>query len=201
MNTKTEIIDSLITIGAVKFGTFTLKSGIQSPIYIDLRIVVSFPDLLKKIALAMKSMAVPLQFDRVAGIPYTALPIATAFSLETGCPMIYSRKEQKQYGTGQQIEGIWKEKDRVLIIDDLITNGASKQECFDVFENCGMVVSDVIVLIDREQGGKQRIEKNGYTLFALISIFEILERMLSKQKVTQEKYKEIYDFLNLNSSL
>jgi len=201
MDIKAEIIDSLITIGAVKFGTFTLKSGIQSPIYIDLRIVVSFPDLLKKIALAMKRMAAPLQFERVAGIPYTALPIATAFSLETGCPMIYSRKEQKKYGTGRQIEGIWKEKDRVLIIDDLITDGASKQESFDVFENCGLTVSDVVVLIDREQGGKQRIEKNGYKLFALISIFEILEQMVTTQKITQEKHKEIYDFLILNSSL
>ena len=200
MNIKTEIIDSLIEIGAVKFGKFTLKSGIQSPIYIDLRIIVSYPVLLVKIATAMKEMAKQLQFERVAGIPYTALPIATAFSLDTSCPMIYSRKEQKKYGTGQQVEGIWNQGEQVLVIDDLITDGASKQESFEVFENCGLIVKDVIVLIDREQGGKQRIEKQGYNLHSLISIYEILDQLLVSQQISKEKHKEIYDFIIQNSS-
>jgi len=192
---KAKIIDTLISIGAVKFGSFTLKSGIQSPIYIDLRIIVSYPELLKDIASLLIAEAKSLQFDAIAGIPYTALPIATAFSLASGYPMIYARKEKKKYGTAQQIEGIWKAGDRVLLIDDLITDGGSKQESFAVFESAGLIVEDIIVLIDREQGGKAVVEKTGHRLHALISIFEILERIKGLNKIEDEIYNEILAFL------
>ncbi|NQU62973.1 MAG: hypothetical protein HQ517_01625, partial [SAR324 cluster bacterium] len=100
---KEQLIDSLITIGAVKFGEFKLKSGMLSPVYLDLRIIISYPVILNRIAKQLLALSKKLHFDRIAGIPYTALPIATAFSLISGHPMIYSRKERKAYGTGQMI--------------------------------------------------------------------------------------------------
>ncbi|PCI30732.1 MAG: orotate phosphoribosyltransferase [SAR324 cluster bacterium] len=192
---KQKIIDSLIDIGAVKFGEFTLKSGIISPIYIDLRIIISYPKLLEQIAAAMQELSQELSFQEVAGIPYTALPIATAFSLASQVPMIYSRKEKKNYGTSQQIEGVWQSGDQVLIIDDLITNGDSKLETFQVFENVGLTIRDVVVLIDREQGGKNRLQKAGYCLHSLISVFEILERMKELKKLDDTQYEEVKAFL------
>ncbi len=192
---KQKIIDELIEIGAIKFGEFKLKSGIISPIYIDLRIIVSYPQLLKNIAQALIGLAESIAYDRIAGIPYTALPMATAYSLESGKPMIYARKEKKEYGTAQQIEGIWKKGDTVLIIDDLITNGASKSETFEIFENAGLVVKDIVVLIDREQGGKESIQKTGHQLFSLISIFEVLDRIKSLNKIDNQRYNEIFAFL------
>lgn len=195
-STKTKIIETLVEIGAVKFGEFTLKSGIKSPVYLDLRIIISYPELLKNIATALIDLSKDLKFERIAGIPYTALPIATAFSLNSGLPMVYSRKEKKAYGTGKQIEGTWQEGDRVLIIDDLITDGGSKFETFKVFEDAGLKVENVIVLIDRKQGGEQKLEKAGYQLFSIISIFEILEYMRDKGKIESDEYEKIIQFLN-----
>ena len=195
---KQKIIDTLIAIGAVKFGEFTLKSGLVSPIYIDLRIIISYPLLLKDIAVAFVDMSKNLEFSKVAGIPYTALPIATAMSLTAEIPMIYARKEKKAYGTGKQIEGVWEAGDRVLIIDDLITKGTSKAETFAVFESAGLVVEDVVVLIDREQGGKELLAQTGHRLHSLISVFEILDRLKALGKIAPPLYDSVLQFLHDN---
>lgn len=197
-STKTEIIDDLVEIGAIKFGDFTLKSGIQSPIYIDLRLIISFPSLLEKIANELNDISQSIPFDRVAGIPYTALPIATAFSLLSGKPMIYARKEVKDYGTAKRIEGVWEKGETVLIIDDLITNGESKFETFAQFEAQDLKVKNVVVLIDREQGGKERLENAGYQLFSIISIFEILDRMKETSRISGSEYENISQFIKQN---
>ena len=197
---KQLIIEDLITIGAVKFGEFVLKSGIVSPIYLDLRLVISYPLLLQRIAKALLDISKELSFARIAGIPYTALPIATAFSLLSGKPMIYCRKEAKNYGTSRLIEGIWEEGDEVLVIDDLITDGGSKLETFAKFEREGLKIAGTIVLIDREQGGKERLKNEGYQLFSIISIFEILETMKSTKRIDTQAYKNILQFLSQHQS-
>lgn len=196
MSAKNRIIDSLLSIGAVKLGSFILKSGVKSPIYLDLRVTISYPQLLKEIATILLELSNNLVFDRIAGIPYTALPIATAFSIVSGKPMIYCRKEKKAYGTGQQIEGVWKRGERILVIDDLITNGDSKLETFQLFEKEGLKVKDSVVLIDREQGGRERLERDGYHLFSIISIFEIIERMKEKNGISEERYSEVIRFIH-----
>ena len=196
---KTTIIDALVDIGAVKLGQFTLKSGIQSPIYLDLRLIISFPELLANIAEALMDLAKDLEYDRIAGIPYTALPIATAFSLLSQKPMVYCRKEVKTYGTANQIEGVWKAGEQVLVIDDLITNGESKFETFSQFEEAGLKIKDTVVLIDRKQGGMERLKKEGYRLFSIISIFEILERMKEINRISEIDYNRVQDFLNTST--
>ena len=188
---KNKIIDQLILIGAVKFGEFTLKSGIVSPIYIDLRIIISFPDLLKNIASILVESTKELDYGIIAGVPYTGIPIATAVSLLTNMPMIYNRKEKKAYGTGKQIEGLWKPGDRILVIDDLVTNGESKLEVFDLFQQSGLIVHDAVVLIDREQGGRQRLLKEGFELHSLISVFEIIDRLWSLKQINEKRYNEL----------
>jgi uridine monophosphate synthetase len=193
---KNKIIDQLISVGAVKFGEFTLKSGIISPIYIDLRIIVSFPDLLRNIAGVLVESTKELDYQIIAGVPYTGIPIATAVSLLNNMPMIYNRKEKKTYGTGKQIEGLWKRGDKILVIDDLITNGESKLEVFDLFQQSGLVVHDAVVLIDREQGGQQRLEQEGYELHSLISVFEIIDRLRSLNQIDEKRYNELNEFIN-----
>lgn len=193
---KNKIIDQLITVGAVKFGEFTLKSGMISPIYIDLRIIVSFPGLLRNIAGVLVESTKELDYQIIAGVPYTGIPIATAVSLLNNMPMIYNRKEKKTYGTGKQIEGLWKPGDKILVIDDLITNGESKLEVFDLFQQSGLIVHDAVVLIDREQGGQQRLEQEGYELHSLISVFEIIDRLRSLNQIDEKRYNELNEFIN-----
>ena len=123
--------DGLLEAGCIKFGEFTLKSGLKSPIYIDLRQIITYPSLLADIAQAYLPPISKLQFSRIAGLPYAAIPIATAISLAGDYPMIYPRKEAKAYGTKAEIEGEFHAGETVVVIDDLATTGGSKFEAIE----------------------------------------------------------------------
>lgn len=192
---KRQIAIALHKIGAVKFGEFTLKSGMKSPIYIDLRIIISYPKILKMISNAMVDIAKNLKFDVIAGIPYTALPIATAISLDQNWPMVYARKEVKDYGTKKKIEGIYKEGQTALIIDDLITTGGSKFETAEPFEASGLKITDFIVLVDREQGGALKLAEKGYKLHSIIGINELLDILKNEGKINVDDYGRSKKFI------
>lgn len=190
-----KILLDLFQVGVVKFGDFTLKSGIKSPIYIDLRPLVSYPKLLNQLALEVAKVSKKMKFDLLAGIPYTALPIAVLVSQKLNKPMIYTRKEVKDYGTKKPIEGVYKKGDRCLVIDDLITTGGSKFETIKPLEEAGMKIKDVLVVLDREQGGKEQLEAKGYRLTSLIKITDWLKFLLKNKKISQQKFKEVMNFL------
>jgi uridine monophosphate synthetase len=192
---KKDIAIALHEIGAVKFGEFKLKSGIMSPIYIDLRLLISYPKVLKLISSEMIGIAKKLKFDVIAGIPYTALPIATAISLETDWPMVYARKEVKDYGTKKKLEGVYAEGDTALIIDDLITTGDSKFETIEPFQAAGLKIKDFVVLVDREQGGKRILEEKGYSLHSVIGINELLDILKGEGRLDDVNYKKAKEFI------
>ena len=120
------LADGLLEAGCIKFGEFTLKSGLKSPIYIDLRQIITYPKLLEQVGAAYLPLLKELKFNRIAGLPYAAIPIATAVSLAGDFPMIYPRKEVKTYGTKAEIEGEYHAGETIVVIDDLATTGGSK---------------------------------------------------------------------------
>ncbi len=195
MNEKDKLCLDLFKIGAVKFGDFTLKSGLKSPIYIDLRVLISYPDILKEVAEELRKKTMGLQFDRIAGIPYAAISIATAISLENDIPMIYPRKEQKGYGTKRKIEGVYSEGERILVYDDLITTGDSKFEAIAPLEAAGLIVKDIVVLVDREQGGKDDLKKKGYELHSVLTMTEIIGLLAEHNKISKKQEKEILEYI------
>lgn len=158
---KEKLALELLDIGCVKFGEFILKSGIKSPVYIDLRILVSYPKTLKLVGKAFAKILKRLNYDRIAAIPYAALPLAASASFVVNKPWIYTRKEIKDHGIKKPIEGLYKKGEKVVIIDDLITYGTSKLEVIQPILKEGLKVKDIVVLVNREQGGKEQLAKKG----------------------------------------
>src|SRR5437867_7415690 len=163
------LADELLSAGCIKFGNFTLKSGLQSPIYIDLRQIISHPKLLAEVAQAYLPLVSNLQFSRIAGLPYAAIPIATAISLAGNYPMIYPRNEVKTYGTKAEIEGEYHAGETIVVIDDLATTGGSKFEAIEKLTGVGLVVKDVVVLVESQSGAKEWLAQAGYTVHSVLT--------------------------------
>lgn len=192
------LADGLLNAGCIKFGSFTLKSGLQSPIYIDLRQIISYPKLLADVAQAYLPIVSKLPFSRLAGLPYAAIPIATAISLAGNYPMIYPRKEVKTYGTKAEIEGEYHAGETVIVIDDLATTGGSKFEAIEKLTGAGLIVKDVVVLVDRQSGAKESLAQAGYAMHAVLTIGQLLEYWEGTGSVEKDKISETRNFLEAN---
>jgi len=195
MTENNKLADGLLEAGCIKFGSFTLKSGLQSPIYIDLRQIITYPKLLEKTGAAYLPLLKDLKFDRIAGLPYAAIPIATAISLQGNYPMIYPRKEAKAYGTKAEIEGEYHAGETVVIIDDLATTGGSKFEAIEKLTGAGLIVKDVVVLIDRQSGAKESLAQAGFAMHAVLTITQLLDYWEKTGKAEKDKIEETRQFL------
>ncbi|MCS6909027.1 MAG: orotidine-5'-phosphate decarboxylase [Anaerolineales bacterium] len=189
------LAQALVDSQCVRFGSFTLKSGLQSPIYLDLRRLISHPPILKLAARAYAGVLAGLRFDRLAGLPYAALPIGTAVALEMNRPLLYPRREVKDYGTKAAIEGDYAAGETVVVLDDLATTGDTKLEAIQKLEAAGLKVRDIVVLIDREQGAREALAAAGYTLHAVTTLRELLALWRESGAVTAAQYDEVMAFL------
>lgn len=189
------LANDLLQSNCVRFGEFTLKSGQTSPIYLDLRRLVSYPAILKRVARSYAEILRTLAFDRIAGIPYAALPIATAASLELNKPLIYPRREVKAYGTKAAIEGEYIAGETVVILDDLATTGETKFEAIEKLTDAGLQVRDIVVLIDRGQGAGDLLARAGYTLHAVATLPGLLDIWRASGAITTEQYAAVKRFL------
>ena len=191
---KEEFIEKLFEIGAVKFGSFTLKSGKVSPFYFDLRDMISYPELLDGIVELLVERIEGMEFDVLTGIPYTALPIASLVADRMKKPLIYMRKEEKAYGTGNNVIGKYKPGAVCLVIDDLITTGESKIETAERLEAEGVKVKDFVVVIDRSNNGSEILGRSGYQLHSLIDLDEILAILKKGNYIDEEMISKVKDF-------
>jgi len=194
-----EIITRLFEIEAIKLGDFKLKSGIQSPIYFNLRVIIGYPKLLRNISELLHSTCTTGgSYDVVCGVPYTALPLATCMSLDHDIPMVIRRREAKDYGTKQMIEGVYKEGQLCLIVEDVVTTGSSVLETAKELKNVGVGVTDAVVLLDRGQGGKEMLLNNGITLHTVLNIHQVLDVLLRLNKITTDVFDQVQHFISTN---
>ena len=199
LSTQTaSLAGGLLEAGCIKFGEFTLKSGLKSPVYIDLRQIITYPKLLAEIAQAYLPIISSLQFSRIAGLPYAAIPIATAISLAGNYPMIYPRKEVKTYGTKAEIEGEYHAGETVVVIDDLATTGGSKFEAIEKLTGVGLTVKDVVVLVDRQSGAKESLAQAGYSMHSVLTIGQLLDYWEMNGNVEKDKIEATRRFLQEN---
>lgn len=191
---REKLILDLFSVNGVKFGEFKLKSGIISPYYIDLRMLVSYPYLLKLTAEVFWETMRTLYFDVIVGVPYTAIPIATAISLNENQHMIFIRKEKKAYGTGKLIEGNYNPGQKAIIVDDVITNGDSKFETIRPVLDAGLKINDIVVLLDRLQGGPEILEKRGYKCHVIYNVKEVFHILLKYKRIDKKLAEKCLDF-------
>jgi orotate phosphoribosyltransferase len=198
------LAETLWKLGAVQFGSFTLgRTTVDSPIYINLRLLISHPTALWRAAhivwdelQALQSMLHPPlhPFDLAAGVPFGGLHVASAFSLTAKVPMVYLHPRPDDLGS--DIEGIYHPNQRALIMDDLLAGGGSILETALQLTEGGLIVRDAVVLLDRQQGGRQRLEDQGINLVSILTLEVLMNYLMSNGKITEDWYRRTMEFLD-----
>lgn len=196
MQQREDFLLKAYELGIIKFGNFTLKSGIESPFYVDLRPLSSSPQLLKTLANNLLELVENAPFDLICGVPYAALPMGTTMSLASGVPLIIKRKENKGYGTKRMVEGVYSDGQNCLLVEDVITSGQSLLETIDEIEREGLKVTDLVVVLDREQGGIKKLEEKGYKVHTLFTINEVIDILHRYHRLSDAEMARVKNFLN-----
>src|SRR3989344_2032997 len=198
------VLDTLHETQAVMFGEFTLKSGLKSPIYIDLRKIRSFPSQKLGIVRAYEDMLIPIlalkdpeQYYVLADIPTSITPIVSTLTDRTGYPQITPRIDQKEHGSGASIDGVWKPGSIAIVIGDLITTAKSKLEAIEILEAHEIKVENILVLIDRQQGGKEELEQRGYKLHSYSTMSNLIEYYSRVGLITPEQFETTMEYLGI----
>jgi orotate phosphoribosyltransferase len=192
---KAEMASVLMKIGALKFGVFKLTSGKASPYYVDLRVVPSFPDAFTRIcdfyAQAITSQIGLKTFDRIAGVPIAGIPFASQIAYNLKKPFLYIRKGLRRHGRQRRVEGILVSGDRVLLVDDLVTTGLTLRKAAESVRAEGGVVEKAVAFMDREEGGREKLAKNGIQLTTLLKISEVAKILYDVGSLDEESFKTI----------
>lgn len=200
---RAKLADTLFEIGAVKFGAFRIKlhetqpDAPLSPIYLNFRLLRSFPEALGLTAELLLKLAAPLKFDLLADIPTGVTPIVSVMTYLGRYPMISPRKETKGYGLGVAIDGEYQAGQRVLLVDDVISAGDSKFDALEKLEKAGLVVKDLLVVVDREQGGAVGLREKGYQPHAVATISQLLTRYRETGAIDETRYQHVVAYLGL----
>ena len=191
---KKALIDNLFDIGCIQIGDFTLASGIKSPLYIDLRTIIAHPNLLKMVADQIWQTITGVSVELLCGVPYSGLPIATTISVTKQVPLVLVRKELKQHGTKKEVEGVFHDNQQCVLIEDLVTTGGSVIKVAEMLRRNGLSVTDVAVLVDRNQGAKENLADNGLNLHAVLSANELFTELHASGRLNDKQLQQISDY-------
>lgn len=198
---------ALWDLGAVQFGDFTLGRTTQhSPVYVNLRLLISDPRALQRAARVMHDEVKTLQamrhphiqpFQRVCGIPFGGLHLATAFSLRSKVPMVYVHPAKEHNGSRVWVEGNYERGESVLLLDDLVTSGGGiTQTAAFLSDNAGLHVRDVLVLLDREEGARELLRRKGYNLISILGLEAMLNYLMASNLIEADQYKRCVDYIH-----
>lgn len=197
---------TLWDLGAVRFGDFTIGRTTQhSPVYVNLRLLISNPRALARAARVMHEEVRALQamrhpqigpFQRVCGIPFGGLHLSTAFSLRSRIPMIYVHPAKERNGSRVFVEGRYDPGESVLIIDDLVTSGGGITETAEFLkEHAGLQVRDVLVLLDRQEGAREQLKQRGYNLISILGLETMLNYLMATGLIEEKLYRKSIEYI------
>lgn len=166
-----ELIAALRDADAVRYGEFELSHGGTSDYYVDKYVFETNPRCLERIAAAF---AERLDEDTLAGVALGGVPLVAVTSVETGLPYVIARKQQKEYGTANLVEGELSEGETVVVIEDIATTGQSAVDAAEALRDAGAVVDRVLVVVDREEGATENLADHGLELESLVTASELL---------------------------
>jgi orotate phosphoribosyltransferase len=182
----------LMRTGALQFGMFTLSGGRLSPYYLDLRVIPSFPDAFRAcVDLLAKNARSVEGIDKIGGIPTGGLPWASVLAYSLAKPLVYTRKDIKLHGRERTVEGILTPGERVLLVDDVITTGKNILTALQSIRGEGGVVEHALVLLDREEGGGEHLQKQGIKLHSVAKISAIAKKLLDMDAITKTQFEEL----------
>ena len=195
------LAQALWDLGAIQFGDYTIGRTTQhSPVYVNLRLLISNPAALARIAGVMLDDIQTLQakrepqvaeFQRVCGIPFGGLHLATAFSLRSRVPLIYVHPAKERNGSRVFVEGLYTPEETVLLIDDLVTSGGGIIETAEFLRvNAGLYVKDVLVLLDRQEGARELLKHRGYNLISILGLEPMLNYLMASGLIDEEWYRK-----------
>lgn len=174
------LIDAMDS-GMIEFGDFVLKNGTKSNVYVNMRDLRSQPKSIRRLTRIITSIIYrdfvvddEFAFDIFADIPTSITPVVSVLSCDMGIPMISPRVHDKGYGNKKRIDGKFEEGQRVLLIDDVINDGGSKIDAINIIESNKLKIMGVLVVIDREQGGGEKMKELGYQFHSVFTLSELL---------------------------
>ncbi len=187
-----ELAKILIHTGGLQFGLFELAGGKLSSYYLDMRVIPSFPGAFQTATKLLVDKARQVgEIEKVGGIPTGGLVWASVLAYSLSRPLVYARKEVKYHGREKLVEGILTPGEKVLIVDDVITSGKSILHATTSLRGEGAVVEDVLVLLDREEGGMERLKASGLRLHSVAKMSQVAKELLRREAITKEQFEEI----------
>jgi orotate phosphoribosyltransferase len=193
-NFVSEIALFLLKSNSLKFGLYTLASGKQSPYYIDLRMLQSFPRYFRLTIIALRDLInreIGSDFDSLGSIPTSGLIFASALGYEMLKPLIYVRKESKMYGGRKMVEGYLRPGEKVLLVDDVATTGTSLSNTVKVIRENGAIVKDAVAITSRLEGAEENLQKMGVRLIAIATINDLINALHDKGLLDRNTLEEI----------
>eukprot|EP00914_Ancora_sagittata_P012978 GHVO01025127.1.p1 GENE.GHVO01025127.1~~GHVO01025127.1.p1 ORF type:complete len:229 (+),score=21.08 GHVO01025127.1:2-688(+) len=199
--TLPELVLKLFDVKGLKFGSFTMRTGEVTPIYIDMRVIWTYPELVISVCEHIWDLfeRKNIPCDLLCGLPYQGIPIASYLSTKHNVPMLLKRKRPKDYGTKQFFEGHYKAGQKVVILDDVLMTGGTIVDDVPVFRDEGLSVEASVIFFDRQQGGLERIKQiHGVDTHCVLKLTDALQFLLEAGRITQETVDTTHEYLAAN---
>ncbi|XP_053618233.1 uridine 5'-monophosphate synthase-like isoform X2 [Plodia interpunctella] len=198
MVTLEELAIQLFDAGAVRLGDIEAKVGRRTPVYFDLRVIVSHPGIMVAVSEHLQRLASEIDHELLCGVPYAALPLATVMSINTGTPMIMKRKETKLYATKKMIEGVFHKYQQCLVVEDVVTSGGSLLETVTTLRDEGLRITNAVVVLDREQGGVSVLKANGVHVLPLFTLTNLANILRDAGRIDDETVDIITEHIKVS---